>query len=94
MRDLSYGAQSVYQTRTSTTYRYRPVKYRAEKNLPCPVCGKKVRRARTFEATLSPFNTNPDGTPRSYAEAHAVLVEGSAEWKATPELHQKCEDSS
>jgi hypothetical protein len=50
------------------TYRFREIKHQASKNLPCPGCGKKVRRQRTFGQTLNPFNKNADGKVKTELE--------------------------
>jgi len=74
--------------RTVTTYDV--ISRTAVKSLPCPACGKKLRRQRTFEMTLSPFNRNPDGTPRSRAEIWVALGVLADEWRVQPETHPKC----
>ena len=56
----------------------------------CSVCGKYVKRSRTFEQTISPFNRNPEtGLPRTWDEV-VVRVNAEADaWK--PDFtHEKC----
>lgn len=75
------------------TIRFEEVRHKAVKNLPCPGCGKKVRRQRTFTNTISPYNKDPDtGLPRTRAQIHAHLRELAAEWQARPEAHWDCQE--
>lgn len=60
------------------TVRFEPVTRQASKNLPCPGCGKKVRRQRIFEMTLSPFNKNPGGTVRTRQDVRTALAAKAA----------------
>jgi hypothetical protein len=75
--------------RTVTTY--DPVRRAASKSLPCPVCGKKLRRTRTFQMTVNPFNKNPDGTVRTIPQIWEALGEQVKAWQAVPETHPKCQ---
>lgn len=72
------------------TYRFREIKHQASKNLPCPGCGKKVRRQRTFSQTLNPFNKNADGQIKTELEIVRELVAKAAEWETKPETHDAC----
>lgn len=69
---------------TSRTVRFRELSLQASKNLPCPSCGKKVRRQRTFRQTLNPFNKNAAGEPKSAKEIYADLQKKVDEFEATP----------
>ncbi len=62
----------------------------AHKSVACTVCGKKVRRQRTFMATDNPWNVNEDGTRRSVPEIYDRLREKAAAWRDEPETHPKC----
>ena len=73
-----------------TVYVFPAVKYPAEKYLPCPKCGKKIRRRMTFEQTLNPFNKNADGLPKSRREIIAELANRASEWRLMPELCGYC----
>jgi hypothetical protein len=78
------------------TEKYEPVKLTARKNLPCPGCGKKVRRQRTFEQTVSPFNRNvKPGMSRNEAinAIRKALMDKSAAWKREPVLCGDCLES-
>ena len=75
-------------TRIVTTY--EPIRRTASKSVPCPICGKKVKRQRTFKMTLNPFNKNPDGTVRDRSDIWAALGEQVKEWSAKAEAHPRC----
>ena len=79
---------------TTVTTRYEPIKLYADKSLPCPVCGKKAKRQRTFEMTLNPFNKNPDGTVRDRKDIWQALKAQADIWRGQPETHAKCEVTS
>lgn len=74
-----------------TTYRFQEIKVWGEKNLPCPVCGKKVRRRLTFMQTLNPWNVNKEtGQPKTSAEIYKELHAERAEWATLPSAHGNC----
>lgn len=78
------------------TERYERVPFTARKNLPCPSCGKQVRRQRTFEQTISPFNSNvTPGMTRDEAvlAIRAALMQDVAAWKAQPAMCTPCEEA-
>jgi len=64
---------------------YEPIRVQAVKTLPCPECGKRLRRQRTFQNTINPLNRNPDGTVRTRREVVANVRRLADEWKAQPE---------
>ncbi|MGW6946124.1 hypothetical protein ACWGHD_04275 [Streptomyces xanthophaeus] len=73
-----------------TTTRFERVPLTATKSVPCEVCGRKLRRQRTFEQTISPFNKTADGEVKSYRHIYPELEAEAAAWKAEPEIHTKC----
>ncbi len=73
------------------TYRFREIKHQASKSLPCPACGKKLRRQRTFGQTLNPFNKNADGQVKTELEIVRELNATAAEWETEPESHPACQ---
>ena len=73
-----------------TTYTFREVIVFADKHGTCQVCGKRAKRSRTFAQTISPFNTNPDGSVRSEREVLDAVQAEAAEWKSEPVTHGKC----
>jgi hypothetical protein len=79
----------------SPTYVFPEVKlYGQVKNLPCPECGKKLRRTRTFVQTESPFNKNAQGQPASRDEIRAKLRAEADAWKAQPETCNSCKSKA
>jgi hypothetical protein len=72
------------------TYRFERVPLTASKSVPCTECGKKVRRQRTFEQTLNPFNKTADGRVKTYKDIYPELRAKADAWKAEPETHPKC----
>lgn len=78
----------------TVTTRFEVVKQRATKNLPCPVCGKKARRERTFEGTINPYNRNASGQVKTRPEVQADLQALARVWQQQPEAHQKCLDGA
>jgi uncharacterized C2H2 Zn-finger protein len=74
------------------TVRFEEVKHHATKNLPCPRCGKKVRRQRTFTNTINPWNRDPaTGLPRTRQEIREKLREEGAAWELEPVPCSRCE---
>jgi hypothetical protein len=69
---------------------YEQVTQRVTKNLPCPSCGKKVRRSTTISNTVNPFNKNADGEIRTRAEVRACVLALAAEWQTRPEICRDC----
>jgi len=54
---------------------------REERIGECPTCGKRVKRSRTFEKTVNPFNRNRDtGLPKTWDEVAADLDTEVAAW--------------
>jgi hypothetical protein len=78
---------------TYTTTRFERVPLTAVKNVPCAGCGKKVRRQRTFEQTINPFNKHADGIPKSRIDILGELKNKADAWKAEPEIHTKCAET-
>lgn len=73
------------------TYRFREIKHQASKNLPCPGCGKRLRRQRTFIQTLNPFNKNAEGRVKTELEIVRELNATASEWEQKPERHDACQ---
>ena len=57
----------------TTTYRFQEVKRSTVFKLKCPTCGKRFQRVLSATMTVSPFNKNPDGTIRTFAEVWAAV---------------------
>lgn len=78
---------------TTRTITFPPVKRRAVKNLPCPDCGKKVKRQTTFEQTLNPWNKNAAGEPKSVPEIREELRVEAEAWEAEPVQCKACREA-
>ena len=74
------------------TVRFRELYLQGRKNLPCPTCGKRVRRQRTFTQTLNPFNKNAAGEVKEPKEIYAELREQVTAWEAVPVECTPCKD--
>ena len=81
MIDWGHGAELVRETRSGITYQYREVSYQRRQSGRCPVCGARRTRARTFTATVNPFNRDPEtGLPRTPGQVYDTLKVKAAEW--------------
>lgn len=77
--------------RAMRRYVFEEVTHRAVKSMPCPGCGKNVRRARTFMNTLNPFNVDPtSGEPRTYSQIVDKLQAEAGAWQREPERCTAC----
>ena len=76
------------------TIRFEEVWRAARKNLPCPGCGKKVRRQTTLFQTINPWNKNAAGEPKSREEIHSELAVEAAEWEREPVQCKACREAS
>lgn len=65
----------------SYTERYEPITLTGYKSIKCRICGKRLKRQRTFQQTLSPFNKNEKGETKTVAEIYKELQEKIDEWK-------------
>jgi hypothetical protein len=75
-----------------TTYRFEEIARTGRKNLPCPSCGKKVRRQQAFTMTLNPYNRDPEtGLPRTRSQISAALGEQVREYEQQPVTCTPCE---
>lgn len=72
------------------TYRFERVPWTAKKSVPCTVCGKKIRRQRTFEQTLNPFNKTTDGRVKTIKDIYPELRAKADAWRNEPETHDAC----
>jgi ribosomal protein L37AE/L43A len=90
--DFSYGAR-VSENGRGVTYRYQEVRHSVTQRGPCPVCGKRRTRSMTFTATVSPFNRDETGEPRTPYQVRQKLVADSAVWEPdfSCQTHQPAE---
>ncbi len=70
-----------------TITRFQEYKYRRTKSLPCPGCGKKVRRTTTFTGTSNPFTTPAYMT---YSQMGQRLAPEIKAWMALPVRCKAC----
>ena len=77
----------------TVTYTYTGPRRTFYKTVRCAgVCGRKLRRQKTIEHTVNPFNKNADGTVKTWAEVERdVIAEGKA-WITRPETCMSCRD--
>ncbi len=75
---------------TRITTRFEPIRRMAVKSLPCPVCGKRLRRQRTFEQTVNPYNRNAKGDVKTRSEIRRELTVQAIAWGQQPETHSAC----
>ena len=76
------------------TVRFERVPLTFSKTVKCAGCGKRLRRRRTFEQTLNPWNKNAQGQPRTRQEILAGLRDKAAEWQQQPETCGACLDGA
>jgi hypothetical protein len=70
-------------------YSFEVIRRVAVKGGWCPICGKPVKRSRTFENTVNPFNRNELGAVRTHAEVVECVKQEAADW--VPDFtHAKC----
>lgn len=69
--------------RVSVTYTFTGPTRRRSETGKCPKCGKKVKRSRTFEQTVSPFNCKVVGgerIPKTWDEVALDVATEAAAW--------------
>jgi len=77
----------------SYTVTYTGPKRRVERTGKCPTCGKRVKRSRVFEKTVSPFNRHPDtGLPKTWDEVARDVDADAEAWVPNFE-HWTCAES-
>ena len=60
---------------------------------PCAVCGRILKRDKTFRQTVNPANRNPDGTVKTREQVWAAVCAEAEAWAKTkePVVCSKCE---
>lgn len=71
-------------------YRFDSVKRTRQKRVRCSVCGKSMRRQRTVQQTINPWNKNSDGEIKTREEIWTELGQELDTWENEPEEHDKC----
>lgn len=74
------------------TYAFPRITAKATRKGKCPICSKPTIRYRTFEQTVSPFNTNPDGSVRTHLEVGAAVRAECVAWDPADAVfeHEAC----
>lgn len=73
-----------------TTYRFKEVTHPVTKRVDCRVCGKKVTRSTTLSQTVSPFNKDADGQPKTAEQIRAELRAEAETWQPRNDIHAAC----
>jgi uncharacterized C2H2 Zn-finger protein len=71
-------------------YQFQKVEWPDVKYVPCPDCGKTVRRKKTFWQTVNPLNKLPDGTVKDRRDILSELRVEADAWREVPEQCAKC----
>lgn len=72
-------------------YTFDVVKHSVSKSGKCSVCGKRIRRAKTFDATVNPYNQNIRGEMKTHEEVRRDLIQRANTWLAAPIKCASCE---
>jgi hypothetical protein len=74
------------------TYRFQEVAHTERRRATCPGCGKRRGVQRTFTQTVNPFNTNADGTVKTYPEVYRAVREQGQAWTPSDReaSHEAC----
>jgi hypothetical protein len=80
------------------TVKFRRVYDKISVTVPCKACGKQMKRQRTEEQTVSPFNKNPDGSVctevQVYKKVLAKLETWASETKAKEHTCKTCAEAA
>lgn len=74
-----------------TTIRFTAVRRTASRSGICPICGERGTRRTTFEHTINPWNTNPDGSVKTRHQVQADVDTLAKAWSAEPFVHARCQ---
>jgi len=75
-----------------TRIAFREVSLHASKRGICPICGKRAERKSKFWQTMSPFNKNGNGIPKSSDEILAELRIERGIWLTADVKHSHCDE--
>lgn len=64
-----------------TVVQFEKITFSIKKSLKCRTCGKRFSRSQTFWETLSPFNRNGLGQPKSRWEIREDLKSLASAWQ-------------
>jgi len=72
------------------TYRFEEVTRPVTKRVKCRVCGKTITRSTTLSQTISPFNKDADGQPKTREQIRAELKAQAETWQPRNDIHADC----
>lgn len=79
------------ETRTMTTVTFGEVAIRGQKSVKCAGgCGRRLKRAKKFWQTLSPFNKNSAGEIKNREQIYEELRGERRVWLNEPETCSHC----
>lgn len=71
--------------------RFEELTVYGQKNAKCAGgCGRRLKRTKKFWQTLSPFNKNTGGQPRTRDEIYRELRGERIAWEKEPETCKRC----
>ena len=73
-----------------TVYHFAVVSTRRTKDVHCPGCSKRIKRTKTFDQTINPWNRNADGSVKNREEILLELRAEADEWTVQPESCSAC----
>lgn len=72
------------------TLKYEKIWCRRTYSGKCSICGKAMRKTKTFYQTLNPYNTK-NGISKTEPEIYEEITEEAKEYKPTF-IHEKCKN--
>lgn len=70
---------------------FNEVSIQGNKTVKCArACGQSLKRSLKFWQTLSPFNKNADGKPKTRDEIQGELKAERSKWLTEPEICKRC----
>lgn len=73
-----------------TRYTFEEVTHKVTRQIKCRMCGKPMTRSTTLSQTMSPFNRDESGQPKTRQQIHAELREQAKTWEPTNNVHAAC----
>jgi hypothetical protein len=73
-----------------TQIKFEEVTRSVTKRVDCRICGKKVTRSTTLSQTISPFNKDAGGRPKTREQIRAELKAEAETWQPHNNVHAPC----
>jgi hypothetical protein len=70
---------------------FESIKASAAAHFKCTECGKRRKRATTIEHTVSPFNKNANGVPKSREQVQLDVQREARAWTVNTKTCAACE---